>query len=148
MDNRPWNLRIRSMQNQVIYVSATPADWWNYKKNRWCCRAKGFVQRDYWILAIVTPSWKPNDVRTPSRFRRRACLLLLWPKEWPKNYINVGLATVYIHICEVEALERIEIMQDLRKGIFDVLMENQLTVKDRFHLKFQFVVHRCWQRRF
>jgi excinuclease ABC subunit B len=42
MDNRPLKFEeFEAMQNQVIYVSATPADY-ELQKNGWCCSRAGY----------------------------------------------------------------------------------------------------------
>ena len=42
-------------------------------------------------------------------------------EELSKYLLNMGIKTRYIH-SDIDTLERIEIMEDLRKGVFDVLV--------------------------
>jgi excinuclease ABC subunit B len=50
-------------------------------------------------------------------------------EELAKYLTKVNIRCRYIH-SDIDTLERIEIMQDLRKGIFDVLIGVNLLVKD------------------
>jgi excinuclease ABC subunit B len=130
MDNRPLKFdEFESMQNQVIYVSATPADY-ELKKTEGIVieqviRPTGLLdpiieirpslnQIDDLIEEIQVRASEDERVLVTTLTKRMA-------EELVKYLTKVAIRCRYIH-SEVDTLERIEIMQDLRKGIFDVLV--------------------------
>ena len=130
MDNRPLRFEeFEGMQNQVIYVSATPADYELQKTDgvyvEQIIRPTGLLdpvieirpslnQIDDLIEEIQLRAEKDERVLVTTLTKRMA-------EELAKYLTKVGVRCRYIH-SEVDTLERIEIMQDLRKGIFDVLI--------------------------
>jgi excinuclease ABC subunit B len=111
MDNRPLKFEeFEAMQNQVIYVSATPADYELQKTDgvvvEQVIRPTGLLDP----IIEVRPSLNQIDDLT----KRMA-------EELAKYLTKVSIRCRYIH-SDVDTLERIEIMQDLRKGLFDVLI--------------------------
>jgi excinuclease ABC subunit B len=130
MDNRPLTFdEWEGMQNQVIYVSATPA---NYELNK----CEGVV-----VEQVVRPTGlldPPIDVRpslnqiddligeiqaTISKDERTLVTTLTkrMAEELAKYLDKLGISCRYIH-SEVQTLDRIEILRDLREGKFDVLV--------------------------
>jgi excinuclease ABC subunit B len=130
MDNRPLTFEEwESMQSQVVYVSATPAD---YELNK----CEGIV-----VEQVVRPTGlldPPIDVRpslnqvddliseiriTIERGERILVTTLTkrMAEELAKYLDKINIACRYIH-SEVETLDRIEILRDLREGKFDVLV--------------------------
>ncbi len=130
MDNRPLKFEeFEAMQNQVIYVSATPAD---YELQR-CdgvyveqlIRPTGLLDP----VIEVRPSLNQIDdlieeIQLRCELDERVLVTTLTKRmaeELAKYLTKVSIRCRYIH-SDVDTLERIEIMQDLRKGIFDVLI--------------------------
>ncbi len=130
IDNRPLKFEeFESLTNQVIYVSATPAD---YELER----CEGVV-----VEQIIRPTGllDPHiDVRPSTnqiddlmheikiRVERNERILVTtltkrMAEELSKYLANFGIKTRYIH-SDVDTLERVEIMEQLRKGDFDVLV--------------------------
>ena len=130
MDNRPLKFEeFEAMQNQVIYVSATPADYELQKTDgvvvEQVIRPTGLLDP----VIEIRPSLNQIDdlieeIQARAEIDERVLVTTLTKKmaeELAKYLAKVGIRCRYIH-SEVDTLERIEIMQDLRKGIFDVLI--------------------------
>jgi excinuclease ABC subunit B len=130
LDNRPLNFsEFEAIQKQVIYVSATPADYELEK-------TKGVV-----VEQIVRPTGlldPPIEVRpslnqiddllaeisTRKKLNERVLVTTITKRmaeELAKYLTKVGVSCRYIH-ADVETLERVEILRDLRLGVFDVLI--------------------------
>jgi excinuclease ABC subunit B len=130
MDNRPLKFdEFESMQNQVIYVSATPADYELQKCDgiyiEQVIRPTGLLDP----IIEIRPSLNQIDdlieeIQVRAEIDERVLVTTLTKRmaeELAKYLTKVNIRCRYIH-SEVDTLERIEIMQDLRKGIFDVLI--------------------------
>ncbi|KFF06238.1 excinuclease ABC subunit UvrB [Flavobacterium reichenbachii] len=130
MDNRPLKFEeFEALQNQVIYVSATPADYELQKSDgiyvEQIIRPTGLLDP----TIEVRPSLNQIDdlieeIQVRCELDERVLVTTLTKRmaeELAKYLTKVGVRCRYIH-SEVDTLERIEIMQDLRKGIFDVLI--------------------------
>lgn len=130
MDNRPLKFEeFEAMQNQVIYVSATPADYELQKTDgvyvEQIIRPTGLIDP----VIEIRPSLNQIDdlieeIQQRAEIDERVLVTTLTKRmaeELAKYLAKVGIRCRYIH-SEVDTLERIEIMQDLRKGIFDVLI--------------------------
>lgn len=130
MDNRPLKFEEwESMQNQVIYVSATPADYELQKTDgvvvEQVIRPTGLLDP----TIEIRPSLNQIDdlieeIQLRAEIDERVLVTTLTKRmaeELAKYLTKVDVRCRYIH-SEVDTLERIEIMQDLRKGIFDVLI--------------------------
>jgi excinuclease ABC subunit B len=117
------------MQNQVIYVSATPADYELQKTDgiyvEQVIRPTGLLDP----IIEIRPSLNQIDdlieeIQQRAEIDERVLVTTLTKRmaeELAKYLTKVSIRCRYIH-SEVDTLERIEIMQDLRKGIFDVLI--------------------------
>jgi len=130
MDNRPLKFEeFEMMQNQVIYVSATPADYELQKcegvYTEQVIRPTGLLDPEI----EVRPSLNQID-DLMSEIQKRAeaderilvtTLTKRMAEELTKYLTKFGVRTRYIH-SDVDTLERIEIMKDLRIGKFDVLV--------------------------
>ncbi|NQW37487.1 MAG: excinuclease ABC subunit UvrB [Flavobacteriales bacterium] len=130
MDNRPLKFEeLEDIQNQVIYVSATPADYELQKTEgeyvEQIIRPTGLLdpiidvrpslnQIDDLIEEIHVRVEKDERVLVTTLTKRMA-------EELAKYLTRIQIRCRYIH-SDVDTLERVEIMQDLRKGIFDVLI--------------------------
>jgi len=130
MDNRPLKFEeFESMQNQVIYVSATPADYELQKTDgvyvEQVIRPTGLLDP----IIEIRPSLNQIDdlieeIQQRAEIDERVLVTTLTKRmaeELAKYLTKVSIRCRYIH-SEVDTLERIEIMQDLRKGLFDVLI--------------------------
>ncbi|HMT76627.1 MAG: excinuclease ABC subunit UvrB [Bacteroidetes bacterium] len=130
MDNRPLNFEeFESMINQVIYVSATPGDYELEQTEgslvEQVIRPTGLVdppievrpsinQIDDLLEEIAQRIEKEERVLVTTLTKRMA--------EELANYLQrLQIKTKYIH-SEVDTLERVEILRDLRIGEFDVLV--------------------------
>jgi len=130
MDNRPLKFdEFEALQNQVIYVSATPADY-ELKKCEGVyveqiIRPTGLLDP----IIEIRPSLNQIDdlieeIQQRCEIDERVLVTTLTKRmaeELAKYLTKVSIRCRYIH-SDVDTLERIEIMQDLRKGIFDVLI--------------------------
>ncbi|OHT45778.1 excinuclease ABC subunit UvrB [Flavobacterium tructae] len=130
MDNRPLKFEeFEAMQNQVIYVSATPADYELQKTDgvyvEQIIRPTGLLDP----IIEIRPSLNQIDdlieeIQVRCELDERVLVTTLTKRmaeELAKYLTKVNIRCRYIH-SDVDTLERIEIMQDLRKGIFDVLI--------------------------
>ena len=130
MDNRPLKFEeFESLQNQVIYVSATPADYELQKTEgvyvEQVIRPTGLLDP---IIEIRPSANQIDDLIEEIQVRCEAdervlvtTLTKRMAEELAKYLTKVSIRCRYIH-SDVDTLERVEIMQDLRKGIFDVLI--------------------------
>ncbi len=130
MDNRPLKFEeFEALQNQVLYVSATPADYELEKTEgafvEQIIRPTGLLDP----IIEVRPSQDQIDdlieeiqQRTEKDERTLVTTLTKRMAEELTQYLSrAQIRCRYIH-SDVDTLERVEIMQDLRKGIFDVLI--------------------------
>lgn len=130
LDNRPMKFEeFERMMNQVIFVSATPGD---YELNK----SKGKV-----IEQIIRPTGlldpevevRPvkgqiddliSEIRKRTNNKERILVTTLTKKmaEDLADYLDkIGINVRYIH-SDIDSLERVEILRDLRLGDFDVLV--------------------------
>ena len=130
MDNRPLKFEeFESLQNQVLYVSATPADY-ELKKTEGIyieqvIRPTGLLDPEI----EIRPSLDQIDdlieeIQQRIEKDERTLVTTLTKKmaeELSKYFTRIDIRCRYIH-SDVDTLERVEIMQDLRKGLFDVLV--------------------------
>ncbi len=130
MDNRPLKFEeFEALQNQVIYVSATPADYELQLSQgvyvEQVIRPTGLLDP----IIEVRPSLNQIDDLVEEIHQRvekdeRILVTTLTKRmaeELAKYLDRISVRCRYIH-SDVDTLERVEIMQDLRKGIFDVLI--------------------------
>jgi len=130
MDNRPLKFEeFEALQNQVIYVSATPADYELQKTDgifvEQIIRPTGLLDP----VIEVRPSLNQIDdlieeIQQRVEKDERTLVTTLTKRmaeELTKYLDRIQIRCRYIH-SDVDTLERVEIMQDLRKGLFDVLV--------------------------
>jgi excinuclease ABC subunit B len=130
MDNRPLKFEeFEALQNQVIYVSATPADYELQKTDgvyvEQVIRPTGLLDP----VIEVRPSLNQIDdlieeIQQRVEKDERTLVTTLTKRmaeELTKYLDRIQIRCRYIH-SDVDTLERVEIMQDLRKGLFDVLV--------------------------
>jgi len=130
MDNRPLTFdEFESMISQIVYVSATPADYELRKSEgvivEQLIRPTGLLDP----LIEVRPSTNQIDdlmEEIDERVKREERVLITtltkrMAEELTKYLHNAGVKTRYIH-SEVNTLDRVEILRELRLGVFDVLV--------------------------
>ncbi len=130
LDNRPLNFEeFETLINQVVFVSATPGDYELEQTDgvfvEQLIRPTGLVDPPI----EVRPSINQIDdlmeevaIRTERNERVLVTTLTKrMAEELAKYFQNLNIKTKYIH-SEVDTLERVEILRDLRIGEFDVLV--------------------------
>jgi len=130
MDNRPLKFpEFESMMQQVIYVSATPADYELQKSEgvvvEQLIRPTGLLDPEI----VVKPSKDQIDdlldeINQVVQRNERVLVTTLTKKmaeELTKYMSRMDIRCKYIH-SDVDTLERVEIMRDLRLGVIDVLI--------------------------
>ena len=130
LDNRPLKFEeFEQVHNQIIYVSATPAEYELTKCDgivtEQLIRPTGLLDPEI----TVKPKLNQVDdlleeIRKVVEEGNRVLVTTLTKRmaeELDKYFAKIGIRSRYIH-SDVDTLERVEILQDLRKGIFDVLI--------------------------
>ncbi len=130
LDNRPLKFEeFEALQNQAIYVSATPADYELQLSEgvyvEQVIRPTGLLDP----IIEVRPSINQIDdlieeIQKRVELDERTLVTTLTKRmaeELTKYLSRIDVRCRYIH-SDVDTLERVEIMQDLRKGLFDVLI--------------------------
>ena len=130
LDNRPLTFEEwEQMVRQVIFVSATPGDYELQK-------SKGVVvEQVIRPTGLVDPAVEVrpvknqiddliNEIRLRAARRERVLVTTLTKRmaeDLTEYLVDIGIKVRYIH-SEVDALQRVEILRDLRLGDFDVLV--------------------------
>ena len=130
LDNRPLKFEeFEELQSQVLYVSATPSDYEFKKSNglfiEQIIRPTGLLDP---IIDVRKSKNQIDDLieeiqkRVELKERTLVTTLTKRMAEELTNYLaKIRIKSRYIH-SDVETLDRVEIMQGLRKGDFDVLV--------------------------
>ena len=128
-DNRPLNFKeFEGMINQVIFVSATPADYEKEHSENICeqvIRPTGLLDPE----VIVRPVKGQIDdligeINEITNKNGRVLVTTLTKKmaESLTDYLKeAGIKVRYLH-SDIDTIERMEIVRDLRLGVFDVLV--------------------------
>lgn len=130
LDNRPLTFNeFESMLNQVVFVSATPGEYELRKSDgvivEQLIRPTGLLDP----VIEVRPSLNQIDdlmeeIQQRVELEDRILVTTLTKRmaeELTKYLMNAGVKTKYIH-SEVDTLDRVEILRELRLGVFDVLV--------------------------
>ncbi len=130
MDNRPLKFEeFEALQNQIVFVSATPADYELQLSQgiivEQVIRPTGLLDP----IIEVRPSLNQIDdlleeIQQRVEKDERTLVTTLTKRmaeELAKYLTRISVRCRYIH-SDVDTLERVQIMQDLRKGVFDVLI--------------------------
>lgn len=130
MDNRPLKFEeFQEMVKQVIYVSATPDDYELEQSEgivvEQVIRPTGLLDP----VIEVRPSMNQVDdlmeeIQQRIEVQERVLVTTLTKRmaeELTEYLLNHGIRCTYIH-SDVETLERVKIMDDLRQGVYDVLV--------------------------
>jgi excinuclease ABC subunit B len=130
LDNRPLKFEeFESRVKQVVYVSATPGDY----ELQQCGGA--FVEQVVRPTGLVDPQVEVRPVGTQvddllEEIRRtvardeRVLVTVLTKKlaeQLTAYYQELGIKAEYLH-SEIDTLERVELLKNLRRGVFDVLV--------------------------
>ena len=129
MDNRPLNFEeFNGHINQVVFTSATPAEY-EYEHSQQVVeqlvRPTGLLEP---IIDIKPTKGQIDDLLEQVRTRvdnGTRCLVTTLTKRMAEELadylVEMGIKTHYLH-SEVETLERVEILRDLRLGVYDVIV--------------------------
>ena len=129
IDNRPLNIdEFERHINQVVFVSATPAD---YERNH----SAEIVEQLIRPTGLLDPEVEVrgtdgqiddlvSEIKTRAERGERTLVTTLTKKmaEDLADYLReVGIRTYYLH-SEQDAFQRVEVLRDLRLGVFDCLV--------------------------
>ncbi|HEY82576.1 MAG TPA: excinuclease ABC subunit UvrB [Dehalococcoidia bacterium] len=129
LDNRPLNFtEFNERINQVIYVSATPSDY-EYEHSQQVVeqlvRPTGLLEP---TVEVKPTKGQIDDLLDQIKIRvdrGERCLVTTLTKrmaeELAEYLIEMGIKTHYLH-SEIDTLERVEILRDLRLGVYDVVV--------------------------
>ncbi|MYC01061.1 MAG: excinuclease ABC subunit UvrB, partial [Chloroflexi bacterium] len=129
IDNRPLNIdEFERHINQVVFVSATPAD---YERNHSAeiveqlIRPTGLLDPDVEVRGTDGQiDDLVSEIKTRAERGERTLVTTLTKKmaEDLADYLReVGIRTYYLH-SEQDAFQRVEVLRDLRLGVFDCLV--------------------------
>ncbi|MEI7534726.1 MAG: excinuclease ABC subunit UvrB [Verrucomicrobiae bacterium] len=130
LDNRPLNfLEFQGLQNQTIYVSATPAPreigWSQGKVTELVVRPTGLIDPKVTIKPLkgqIDDLMEEVRKRGDKKERTLVTTLTKRTAEELTDYLReIGIRVQYLH-SDIDAIERVEILRSLRKGEFDVLV--------------------------
>ena len=129
LDNRPLNFtEFQQRINQVVYTSATPADY-EYDHSQQVVeqlvRPTGLLEP---TIEVKPTKGQIDDLLEQIKTRvdkGTRCLVTTLTKRMAEELadylIEMGIKTHYLH-SEIETLERMEILRDLRLGVYDVVV--------------------------
>ena len=130
LDNRPLTFNeFEEMLNQVVFVSATPGEYELRKSEgvvvEQLIRPTGLLDP---IIEVRPSIHQVDDLmgEIQDRIEQKERVLITtltkrMAEELTKYLLQAGIKTRYIH-SEVDTLERVEILRELRLGVFDVLV--------------------------
>jgi excinuclease ABC subunit B len=129
LDNRPLNFtEFNSRINQVIYTSATPAEYEHANSRQiveQLVRPTGLLEP---TIEIKPTKGQIDDLLYQIKSRvekRQRCLVTTLTKRMAEELsdylLEMGIKTHYLH-SEIDTLERVEILRDLRLGVYDVVV--------------------------
>ena len=129
MDNRPLKFpEFETKMRQAIFVSATPADYENQKTGQvveQLVRPTGLVDPAIEVLPASTQvDDLLNQIHERVKVRERVLVTVLTKRmaEQLTEYLSDnGVKVRYVH-SDIDTVERVEIIRDLRLGVFDVLV--------------------------
>lgn len=130
LDNRPLNFEeFNMLLNQVVYVSATPSSYELEKaKNNIAeqiIRPTGLADPEIFVKpAKGQVDDLLNEVKNNVEKKERTLAITLTKKmaeDLTEYYQNKGIKVAYLH-SDIDTLKRVEIIRDLRLGVYDVLV--------------------------
>jgi excinuclease ABC subunit B len=129
LDNRPLNFQeFNSRINQVVYTSATPAPY-EYEHSQQIVeqlvRPTGLLEP---TIEVKPTKGQIDDLLYQIKERvgkKQRCLVTTLTKRMAEELadylLEMGVKTHYLH-SEIDTLERVEILRDLRLGVHDVIV--------------------------
>jgi len=129
LDNRPLNFKeFQERFNQVVFTSATPAEF-EYEHSQQVVeqlvRPTGLLEP---TIEVKPTKGQIDDLLEQIRSRVEKgsrCLVTTLTKRMAEELadylVEMGIKTHYLH-SEVDTLERVEILRDLRLGVYDVVV--------------------------
>ena len=129
MDNRPLKFtEFETKMRQTIFVSATPADYENTHQGQvveQVARPTGLVDPEIEVLPASTQVDNLLDqIHERVKVGERVLVTVLTKRmaEQLTDYLSDnGVKVRYVH-SDIDTVERVEILRDLRLGVFDVLV--------------------------
>jgi len=129
LDNRPLNFtEFEKLVNQVIYTSATPGPYEHEHSQQvveQLVRPTGLLEP---TIEVKPTRGQIDDLLNQIRIRvskEERCLVTTLTKRMAEELadylIELGIKTHYLH-SEINTLERVEILRDLRLGVYDVVV--------------------------
>ncbi|PJF39418.1 MAG: excinuclease ABC subunit B, partial [Phototrophicales bacterium] len=129
LDNRPLNFEeFEARMGQVIYMSATPGPYETERADRvvqQIIRPTGILDP---IVEVRKTEGQVDDLLAEIQRRinigQRALVVTLTQRmaeDLSEYFLEMGIKTHYLH-AEIDTLERIEILRDLRMGVYDVVV--------------------------
>lgn len=130
LDNRPLKFEeFKNIANQIVYVSATPGDFEMEVSHgevaEQLIRPTGLIDPE--ILVRKTENQVDDllhEIRERTKKKERVLVTTLTKKmaeELTEYYANLGVKVKYMH-SDIDTLERIDIIRELRHGDIDVLV--------------------------
>ena len=130
LDNRPLNFEeFESNVKQTVYVSATPAEY-EIRKSRnvrveQLIRPTGLTDPEILVRPAATQvDDLLEEIRKRTAVHARVLVTTLTKRmaeDLTDYYQDLDVKVRYLH-SDIDAIERVEIIRDLRKGVFDVLV--------------------------
>ena len=130
MDNRPLKFQeFKNKVSKVIYVSATPADYEIEKSNgkivEQIVRPTGLLDPEIEIRSALNQvDDLYEEILKKTAVKERVLVTTLTKKmseDLTDYFSDLNIKVKYLH-SDIGTIERIDIIQDLRKGLFDVLI--------------------------
>ncbi len=130
LDNRPLNFKeFEKKVNQILYVSATPGDYELEKSGgvtaEQIIRPTGLLDPEIEVKPVKNQIDDLLHQASLCTEKNQRVLVTTLTKKMAENlneYLNdIGVKSMYLH-SEIDTLERVEILRDLRSGKYDVLV--------------------------
>ena len=130
LDNRPLNFEeFEASVRQTVYVSATPADYEIMRSGNvrveQLIRPTGLTDPEIMVRPAATQvDDLLEEIRKRTAVNARVLVTTLTKRmaeDLTDYYQDLNVKVRYLH-SDIDAIERVEIIRDLRKGVFDVLV--------------------------
>ncbi|MEM1217267.1 MAG: excinuclease ABC subunit UvrB [Bacteroidota bacterium] len=130
LDNRPLNFEeFETLVNQIVYVSATPGDYELEQTDgvivEQLIRPTGLLDPPIEVRPTINQiDDLLEEIQERIKAEERVLVTTLTKRmaeELAKYFAKLNLRVRYIH-SEVDTMERVEILRDLRLGVFDILI--------------------------
>jgi len=130
LDNRPLNFEeFGSKVTQCVYVSATPGPYESEKTNH------SYIEQIIRPTGLIDPEVEVrpvkgqiddlmDEIKSRAKSNERILITTLTKKmaeDLSRYYYDLGIKVRYLH-SDIDTLDRVKILRDLRKGKFDVLV--------------------------